>query len=115
MVACQPSTDQSQNTWRRIEKCDSIKTINGWQGWPLSRSQPDLTPKNETGEGGSSVQVKGRNSVSPLAAALGEQVVPNVIHVLRADGAKLFMGIRVSALKSVDHYVAPVHHAGNPS
>ena len=62
-----------------------------------------------------SVQVTGRSSVSQLAVALGEQVVPNIIHVLRADGAKLFMGIRVSALKSVDHYVAPVHHAGNPS
>ncbi|MCZ6704534.1 MAG: hypothetical protein O6942_01410 [Bacteroidetes bacterium] len=53
--------------------------------------------------------------MSQLAVALGEQVVPNVIHVLRADGAELFMGIRVSALKSVDHYVASVHHAGDQS
>ncbi len=50
--------------------------------------------------------------MSQLAVALGEQVVPNVIDVLRADGAELFMGIRVSALEGVDHHIAPVHHAG---
>ena len=44
--------------------------------------------------------------MSQLAVALGEQVVPNVIHVPRADGAELLRGIRVSALERFERLIS---------
>ncbi len=46
-----------------------------------------------------------RSSVSQLAVALEEQVVPNVIHVPRADGAELVKGVRFGALRT-PHFVS---------